>query len=438
MKQLDLKERQIMTKAFAQRYQQATKKQKTLILNQFCSSTGYARAYASFLLHNWGRKVKLTINGVRTIYEFGVSKKKRTKRHRPLVYDERVDKALKQLWYIADGICGKRLAMFIRDTLQTLERFEEITVDNETRSKLLTISPATIDRHLASERKKSLIKGRSTTKPGTLLKHQIPIRTFSQWDEKTPGFVEIDLVSHEGGYFEGDNIYTLDVTDVCTAWTETRAIKNKAQRWVFEAFEQIISNLPFPLRGIDSDNGSKFINNHLLRYCQQHNLTFTRSREYRKNDNCFVEQKNFSIVRRTVGYYRYDTDEELQLLNKIYDILRLFTNFFLPTMRLKEKSRIGSKVKRIYDKPLSPFVRVLLHPAVSDDAKQKLKLIYQTLNPAQLKRDLIKLQNRLFFIAESKSKHKSLNHKSLAPLPYDKHSSYISNGSHSKPFHLDI
>ncbi|MBI4811699.1 MAG: DDE-type integrase/transposase/recombinase [Ignavibacteriales bacterium] len=438
MKQLTFKERQIMTKAFAQRYQQATKKQKTLILNQFCSSTGYARAYASFLLHNWGRKVKLTIKGVRTIYEFGTSKKKRTKRYRPRLYDERVDKVLKQLWYIADGICGKRLAQFIRDTLHTLERFEEITVDYETRSKLLTISPATIDRHMASERKKSQLKGRSTTKPGTLLKHQIPIRTFSQWDEKKPGFVEIDLVSHEGGFFEGDNIYTLDVTDICTTWTETRAIKNKAQRWTFDALQHIITNLPFTLLGIDSDNGSEFINYHLLRYCLQHKLTFTRSREYRKNDNCFVEQKNFSIVRRTVGYYRYDTDEELQLLNNIYDILRLYTNFFLPTMRLKEKSRIGSKVKRLYDKPITPFKRVLQHPTVSKVVKKKLKYLYQTLNPAQLKRDLIKLQNRLFSIAESKSKYIDRKQKHFLSLPIDEHYAYLPFGSLTDHVHQDI
>ncbi|MDI6765206.1 MAG: transposase family protein [Bacteroidota bacterium] len=351
---------------------------------------------------------------------------------------------MKLIWYIADGICGKRLAQFIRDTVPVLERFEEITLDADTRSKLLTISPATIDRHLTSERKKSQIKGRSTTKPGTLLKHHIPIRTFAQWDEQKPGFVEIDLVSHEGGYFEGDNIYTLDVTDVCTTWTETRAIKNKAQKWVFEALEQIITNLPFPLRGIDSDNGSEFINNHLLRYCQQHKLTFTRhggftrSREYRKNDNCFVEQKNFSIVRRTVGYYRFDTDEELQLMNSIYDTLRLYTNFFLPTMKLKQKIRTGSQVKRLYDKPVTPFKRVLQHTAVSKTLKQKLSILYPTLNPAQLKRTLIKLQDRLFFIAESKSKHKPLNRKQLSSLPYDKHSSYISHASHPGPLHLEI
>lgn len=416
MKQLNLKERQIMTKAFAHRYQQATKKQKTLILNQYCSSTGYARAYASFLLHNWGRKVKLTIKGVRTIYELGTPKKKRKKRYRIRLYDERVDKALKQLWYIADGICGKRLAQFIRDTLHTLERFEEITVDNETRSKLLNMSPATIDRHLRAERKKSQLKARSTTKPGTLLKHHIPIRTFSEWNEKTPGFVEIDLVSHEGGYIEGDNIYTLDVTDICTAWTETRAVKNKAQKWTFEALQHIISNLPFPIRGIDSDNGGEFINYHLYRYCLQNKLTFTRSREYKKNDNCFVEQKNYSIVRRTVGYYRYDSDEELHLINDIYDILRLYTNFFLPTMRLKEKLRTGSRITRKYDKPITPFHRLLQQPTVSKNVKQDLINLYYTLNPAQLKRDLIKLQNRLFHIAELKSKFLNMKHKHFLSL----------------------
>lgn len=215
-----------------------------------------------------------------------------------------------QLWVIADGICGKRLAPFIQNALPILERFEEIIIDNDTREKLLSISPATIDRLLQSERTKFHLKGRSRTKPGTLLKHQIPIRTFSQWDEQQPGFVEIDLVSHDGGTSRGEFIQTLDLTDICTKWTETRAVRNKAQRWVFEALEDIIAHLPFELRGIDSDNGAEFINAHLLRYCDARKITFTRSKPYRKNDNCFVEQKNYSVVRKTAGYFKYDTAEK--------------------------------------------------------------------------------------------------------------------------------
>jgi hypothetical protein len=417
MKQLTLKQRKAVTKATARRYQKASKKQRGRILDEFCALNGYTRSYAAFLLRNCGRTVHMTIGGIRTVYVFSQAKH-RTKRHPLRKYDQRVLKHVKYLWALADGICGKRLAAWIRVNLPILERFEEITLDQETRQKLLTISPATIDRLLGPERAKSKLKGRSTTKPGTLLKHQIPIRTFAQWDNATPGFVEIDLVSHDGGNLEGDVIQTLNVTDVSTAWTETRAVKNKAQRWVFEALSDVIHHLPFELNGIDSDNGSEFINNHLLRFCNEHHLTFTRSRPYRKNDNCYVEQKNWSIVRKATGYYRYDTPDELELLNQLYCCLRLYTNFFQPVMKLAQKTRIGSKVIKKYDPPTTPFQRVLNHPSVPDDRKRTLKQQYLQLNPAQIKRTMVQLQERLFTLAERKlirQKHcKILSHETIS------------------------
>lgn len=223
----------------------------------------------------------------------------------------------------------------------------------------MTISAATIDRLLKPEKKKHQIKGRSHTKPGTLLKHQIPIRTFSEWNEQKPGFVEIDLVGHDGGNSSGEFAQTLTVTDVCTGWTDMQAVKNKAQCWVFEALKDIRDRLPFDLLGIDSDNGGEFINDQLYRYCIQEKITFTRARSYRKNDNCFVEQKNYSVIRRAVGYMRHDTPEELHLLNELYWHLRLYSNHFHPVMKLLEKTRVGSKVKKKYDKPQP--VRELWH-----------------------------------------------------------------------------
>lgn len=401
---LTLQVRKVLTKHTAQRYQKASKKQKGRILDEFCATTGYTRSYARFILRNWGRKVKLTLNGVRTFYLIGgPSSKKKSRCSHPRKYDHRVKKALIQLWVIADGICGKRLAPFIRNTLPILERYEEIALDNDTREKLLSISPATIDRLLRSQRAKFQLKRRARTKPGTLLKHQIPIRTFSQWDEHQPGFVEIDLVSHDGGTPRGEFIQTLDVTDICTKWTETRAVKNKAQKWVFEALQDIIAHLPFQLRGIDSDNGGEFINAYLLRYCEAHKITFTRTRPYRKNDNCFVEQKNYSVVRKTVGYFKYDTPEELDLLNQIYRHLRLYTNFFLPAMNMIEKTRIGSKVRKKYDPPATPFHRVLAHPTVPEENKKVLRNLYAQLNPAELKRTICKLQDKLFDLAADKA-----------------------------------
>jgi hypothetical protein len=205
------------------------------------------------------------------------------------------------IWVIMDCICGKRLAPVLKEVISRLEFHQELSVDDRTRELLLKISPSTIDRLLADDRKSLNGASKARTRPGTLLKSQIPIKTFSDWNEQRPGFVEIDLVAHEGGVNSGEFIQSLDVTDVCSGWTEVKAVRNKAQTWVFEAIKDIRQRLPFELLGIDSDNGGEFINNQLLRYCQEQKITFTRSRSLRKNDNCFVEQKNYSVVRRAVG-----------------------------------------------------------------------------------------------------------------------------------------
>jgi hypothetical protein len=202
-------------------------------------------------------------------------------------------------------------------------------------------------------------------------------------------------VGHDGGVAAGDYCQTLDLTDIATTWTETVAVRNKAQARVFEGLQKARKNLPFPLLGVDSDNGSEFINEELLRYCKQEQISFTRSRPYRKNDSCFVEQKNYSIVRRAVGYARYDTDEQCQMLNELYSYLRLYTNFFLPTMKLKSKHREGSRVKKYYDQALTPYQRVLQSKLVSKAKKEQLRTKYATLNPAALKRKIERVQQRL-------------------------------------------
>ena len=202
-------------------------------------------------------------------------------------------------------------------------------------------------------------------------------------------------MGHDGGTAAGDYCQTLDLTDIATTWTETMAVRNKAQTWVFAALKKLRKNLPFPLLGIDSDNGSEFINKYLMDYCKEEKLSFTRSRPYRKNDNCFVEQKNYSVVRRAVGYGRYDTEAQLALLNELYATLRLYTNFFQPTMKLKSKERVGSKVTKRYDEAQTPYQRVLAAPQVSEADKQRLRARYKTLNPAALKRKLMRLQDQL-------------------------------------------
>jgi hypothetical protein len=387
---LTMKERRSVTAVVAKRYQKSTKKEKGTILEEYAQLTGYNHCYAAFLLRNHGRRMRI---GSNTVLVGECRKKVRRTRNR--TYDDEVVSVLKKIWLIMGFICGKRLKPELKEVIPILERHKEIELDETIRERLCKISAATIDRALAPERKRRSLRQRSRTKPGTLLKHQIPIRTFSEWDEQRPGFVEIDLVGHEGGDPSGEYIQTLDMTDVCTGWTETQAVKNKARVWVFEALKEIRRRLPFKLLGIDSDNGSEFINGHLYGYCEDEKITFTRARAYRKNDNCYVEQKNYSVVRRGVGYHRYDTPQQLRLLNQLYSRLRLYTNYFQPVMKLEEKIRVGSKVKKRYGQPRTPYRRVLESPLVEKEHKKKLNQEYSKLNPAELRRQISSLQIKL-------------------------------------------
>ena len=394
---LTMKERQALVRVTAERYQRADKKEKGKILHEFIESTGYTRCYGSYLLSRHGRARRVDS---KTTLIGDVSKKVRKKREP--VYGPEVTRVLKVVWMNLDFLCGKRLKAALAETVSVLERWNEIDVTTETKGKLERISAATIDRLLAPERKRLELKSRSGTKPGTLLKHQVEIRTFAQWDESKPGFVEVDLVSHGGGDERGDFCQTLCVTDVSSGWTETQAVKNKAQVWVFEALREIQQRLPFKLLGIDSDNGSEFINAHLIAYCRQQGITFTRSRPYRKNDNCFVEEKNYTVVRRAVGYMRHDTPAELQILNRLYFYLRLRTNYFLPSMKLASKQRFGSKVVKHYYKPETPCRRLLQSTTLSTRGKLKLKSQYRVLNPAQLTREIARLQHALLRAVQKK------------------------------------
>jgi hypothetical protein len=263
------------------------------------------------------------------------------------------------VWATLGFACGKRLAAALPAMVEALERHGELDLDAGVRAQLLAISPATIDRRLAADRKRMQIKGRTGTKPGSLLKGAIAIRTFSDWDDTRPGFAQVDLVGHQGGNSSGFFAQTLTLTDVATGWTEPRALPNKARRWVIEAIDGVRAELPFALLGLDSDNGAEFINSHLLTYCTDNEITFTRGRPYRKNDSCHVEQKNWSVVRQTVGYARYDTDAEIAVLAQLYRHVRLLTNFFEPQAHLIGKTRDGAKVRRSYDRPTTPYQRLL-------------------------------------------------------------------------------
>lgn len=383
---LTMAEKHAVTRKLADGYRRATKTEKGEILDTLCSITGYSRDHAARLLRA-GPPPRTQ------------PKRRRT---RPRTYDADALFALRRLWATLDGICGKRLVAAMPAMVEAMERCGELMVSREVRDKLLSISAATVDRLLAPDRARLSLKGRPGTKPGTLLKHQIPVKTFADWDDAVPGFVEVDLVGHDGGVLRGEHCQTLDVTDVATGWTETRAVRNKAQVHVFAALKEIRAALPFPVLGIDSDNGSEFINHELYRYCEQKRITFTRSRAYKKNDGCYVEQKNWSVVRRNVGYARFDAPEELEVLNELYASLREHTNFFIPSAKLLSKTRDGAKVTKRYDTPQTPYARALASEHVTEAAKRRLTRRYGQLNPVALKRRIVELQNRLYELVSLK------------------------------------
>lgn len=387
---LTMQERKTVTKSLSKQYQRAGKKEKGRILDGFVESTGYNRCYASWLLSHHGQRVTFRPD---VVLEGDARRRKRPPR--TPTYGEEVLQALIKVWELLDFISSRRLAAALPEVVPRLVACRELRIKKSVQKQLMEISPATIDRLLKPQRAKYTLKSRARTKPGTLLKHQVPVRTFSDWDDAVPGFLEMDLVGHDGGRAEGDYCFTLDLTDVATGWTELACVPNKAQQWVFEAIQDIRRRLPFAVLGLDSDNGSEFINHHLVAYCNDQQINFTRSRPYRKNDTCYVEQKNWSIVRRYAGYARYDTPQAQGLLNEMYRVLRDYTNFFLPSMKLKEKVRDGARVYKRYHDPKTPYQRVLESPTVPKAVKDRLKRRYETLNPAALYRHIRKLQKQL-------------------------------------------
>jgi len=361
-------------------YTKASKKQKGVILDGVCLSTGLSRDRAARILRGDSAPAK---------------KKSGARRGRRVLYGPSEQALLRRLWVTCDCICGLRLKSAIPDVLEALASFGEIKESKQTVQLVKRMSVSTINRLLKGARDSFALKGRSTTKPGTLLKTQIPVRLGNEWDDAVPGFVEIDLVAHCGDSTRGEYINTLDVTDIATTWTETRAVINKAQRYVFEALMHIQMKAPYEFLGIDSDNGAEFINHELYRYCETYGIVFTRTRSYKKNDNAHIEEKNWSIVRKHMGYSRFEGKQACDLMNAYYERLRLHTNFFMPTVKLVSKQRIGSKVIKHYDKPQTPYRRMLAHPNVDIQTKQRLKATYATLNPAKLKRDMLAIQDRL-------------------------------------------
>jgi hypothetical protein len=361
------------------RYRRASKKEKTVILDEYVKTTGYHRKHAIAVLNGQRKRVRGPI-----------------RRPRRAQYGIEEANAIATLADLFDNICSKRLRAAMDVELPRLYQAGVLRISSTCYEKLLKVSPATMDR-LRTRYRSDRHRRRGFTKPGTLLKQRIPIRTWADWTEDRPGFCEIDLVDHSGGQIlrGREHAWTLCFTDVKTGWTECVAVRNKAQVHVFAAIKRARQRLPFPLLGIDSDSGSEFINDQLYRYCIKEKITFTRGRAERKNDNAYVEQKNWSVVRRAVGYGRYDSPGQLELLNTLYTRLHLYVNFFLPVMKLEEKVRIGSRVKRVYDDPQTPYIRVLASDHVSDGYKAELQEAYGYLDLVDLRRRIDELQEQL-------------------------------------------
>ncbi len=366
------------------RYKQATRPNKKVILDELVASTGYNRKYLLGLLRHPPPSGK---------------RARQRKRTRKRIYTPEVHKPLVRLWEVSGRLCGKRLVPGLPDLLDALERHGELSVQPGVRPLLLGISPATADRLLQSERARYQQRGIATTKPGTLLKHQIPIRTFADWDESGPGFLEADLVAHCGESTHGEYVHSLTLTDVATGWTECVALLNRSQHVVQEAIEQVRRRLPFALLGIDSDNGSEFINATLLRYCQQQKITFTRSRPYKKNDQCHVEQKNWCVVRHYIGYERYEGAQAVRAMTRLYQPLLAHLNYFQPSLKLTGKHRDGAKLTKTYDRAQTPYRRLLAWGILGPAQQQALLQQWEPLNPAELLRQVRRAQEQLWPLA---------------------------------------
>ena len=364
------------------RYFRAIKREKSRILDEFTKVTGCHRKTAIRLLR--------------------CKKRLRESRRcgRPRLYGNEVVMALRTAWETTDRLCSKRLQPFLPELILVLRRCGEKSMTADVEAKLIQMSPSTIDRLLHPWRNAGGRHPLSTTRPGSLLKISIPIRTFADWDDDRPGFLEADLVAHCGESVEGFYLTTLSAVDVASGWSECIGVWGKGQDRVKAAVHRIRQRLPFPLLGLDSDNGGEFINQHLYNYCRDKRITFTRSRSYKKNDSCYVEQKNWSVVRRLIGYDRYNSRVSLEALNRVYNLIRLYVNFFQPVMKLTSKTRHGARVHKVYDMARTPYRRLLESSVLTEAKKHELAATYRDLNPTLLLKQINKSLEDLWNLAD--------------------------------------
>jgi hypothetical protein len=386
--ELTLAARKAITKAQLDKWPKATRAEKTAILDAVCAVTGWHRDHARKAI-----RTMLADPGPRL----------RKQREPVRRYDDAAVDLLTQCWAVLDGPCGKRLQPALAEALDNLGRHGHLDgIDPDVIGKVRAMSAATIDRRLATARIGLVAdKGISHTRPGSLLKTSIPMKTWHEWDDTIPGFIQIDLVGHDGGDNNGHFYYSLDAVDVATGWTETTTVRSKGERIVAAGLEELHLRFPFHIAGIHSDNGSEFINHHLLRWCTTHKINYSRGRAAHSNDQAHVEEKNWSVVRRNVGYYRYDKRRELDLLNQLWPLVSLQVNLFLPQQKLTSKTRHGAKVTKRYDRATTPLNRLLnkFEDTIDPHDRARLENLHLNTDLVDLKHQIADIQGNLLELA---------------------------------------
>jgi len=381
-------------------YEKADKQGKGRLLDEARKRTGLNRKY---LIRKLGQPFR--------------PRAKKGRRKRKASYDGPVVAALVTVWEIFDYPCGQRLQPVLKREVERLRKFGELRCSPEIAGKLERISAKTIDRVLAREKQVRRLRRNRNPAVHPLLYQKIPVKVPGDWDRRTLGHLQLDYVTHGGRCGAGEFVHTLSAVDIASGWWEGQAIPGRSQQATQAGLEALRQRLPFRIREVHPDNDSGMINDLLWRYCRQAGIRMSRSRPYRKNDNAWVEQKNWTHVRKVVGYRRYDTMGELALLNEIYALLRLYKNFCQPVMKLKRKTRVGGKIHRLYDEPRTPYERLLESGQLEKGSRQELERIYESLNPAELHRRIESLRTRLFERAEAKDGTTPARPRRRGPAP---------------------
>jgi hypothetical protein len=382
MRRISMAARDELVAAVADRYARGDRGERGRLLDEFAAVTGYHRKHAMRLLRGWAGEPALGPRPGRRIY------------------DDAAREALILVWEASDRICGKRLRPLLPILVEAMERHGHVQLAPEVRVGLLAMSAATIDRALRDIRRQTGTATRRRSAPSAAIRRSVPVRTFDDWDDPPPGFVEADLVAHSGPVARGSFVQTLVLTDIATGWTECAPLLVREQRLLTEVLGELRKLLPFPLLGLDTDNDSVFMNETVRDYCQQAGIEFTRCRPYRKNDQAWVEQKNGAVVRRAIGYRRFEGLEAAAALARLYAAMRLFVNFFQPSFKLASKARDGALVRKRYHPPATPCQRLMADPRTSEEVRHRVQELRSMLDPVRLLKEIRAVQQQLVDIAD--------------------------------------